>query len=246
MARSKCRFGNATARLLDVLDLSRFVSSPRNAWLFAKGGDGGARPGVRDLCVWLGLQRALGSRLGGSADYAARVRSRKRLSRCLASKLVFQERATAREAIFATFGVFPRVVLARFFQTLLIDFGRGHALRSAPIFFSCGPVLLLFLPEVVILEGVDFSNAACARVAAFAMTHSGDAFRGVVSAHPAPPIGVSEWCSAISSAAPLVRKSLGNFAAGKRSSRERRKLSGDAGLLDFRSLLRGLRGFSFT
>ncbi len=152
--------------LLDVIDLAfRFITT--HAWLFAK---------VAlvtlvlpyALCVWIGsavhwgVAWLVAVALGSLAQTPFTM---------LASKLVFQERTTAREAIFATFRVLPRIVLARFFQAVALT--ASLVMCFVPVFFF-GPAFL-FLPEIVLLEGVNFSKAA-SRGWGLAMNQSGDAF----------------------------------------------------------------------
>ncbi len=152
--------------LLDVIDLAfRFITT--HAWLFAK---------VAlvtlvlpyALCVWIGDEVNWGVAwlvalaLGSIAQTPFTM---------LASKLVFQETTTAREAIFAAFRVLPRVALARFFQAVVLT--ASLAVCLLPVFFF-GPAFL-FLPEIVLLEGVSFSTAAT-RGWRLATSQSGDAF----------------------------------------------------------------------
>jgi hypothetical protein len=152
--------------LLDVIDLSfRFIAT--HAWLFAKVALA-ALVLPYALCVWVGDNVNWG--VAWIAAFALGALAQTPFT-MLASKLVFQERTTAREAIFATFGVLPRIVLARFFQALVLV--ASSVMCAVPIFFF-GPAFL-FLPEIVLLEGVNFSNAAT-RGWRLAMNQSGDAF----------------------------------------------------------------------
>jgi hypothetical protein len=152
--------------LVDVLDLSfKFITT--HAWLHAK---------VAfvvlvlpyGLCVWLGENVNWGIAWAAALVLGAFAQTPFTM---LASKLVFQERATAREAIFASFGVLPRMVLARFFQAVVITLSLVFCIL--PVFFFAPA--FLFLPEIVLLEGVDFSKAA-SRAWRLAMSQSGDAF----------------------------------------------------------------------
>src|ERR1019366_1372170 len=108
---------------VDVLDLSfRFVTS--HAWLHAKVALVVLVPPYA-LCVWLGAsgQWAV-AWIGALAQTPFTM---------LASKLVFQERATAREAIFAALGALPRIFFARVFQALAVVV--SCLLCVVPIFF---------------------------------------------------------------------------------------------------------------
>ena len=152
--------------IVDVLDLSfRFVTS--HAWLHAKVALVTLVPPYA-LCVWLGVNDHWGIAwivafvLGTLAQIPFTM---------LASKLVFQERATAREAIFAAVGAFPRIFFARIFQALVVVV--SCLLCVMPVFFFAPA--LFFLPEVVLLEGIGFSKGA-ARAWQLAMSNSGDAF----------------------------------------------------------------------
>jgi len=152
--------------LLDVLDLSfRFITT--HAWLYAKVALV-ALIAPYAACVWLGTNVNWGAGWAAALLLGAFAQTPFTM---LASKLVFQERATAREAIFATFGVLPRIVLARIFQALVI--GLSTVLCLLPVFFIAPA--FLFLPEIVLLEGVPFSKATT-RGWRLAMSHSGDAF----------------------------------------------------------------------
>ena len=152
--------------LTDVLDLTfRFMS--KHFWLHLKVALVVLVPAYA-LCVWLGAE--VNWAVGWTAALLLGSLAQGPFT-MLASKLVFQEHATAREALFSALHAFPRLALARFFQALSLLV--SALLCVVPIFFT-GP-LFLFLPEIVLLEGVGFSQGA-SRARALALNHTGNAF----------------------------------------------------------------------
>ncbi|MEO8878163.1 MAG: hypothetical protein ABI461_21400, partial [Polyangiaceae bacterium] len=151
--------------LADVLDLAfRFMT--KHFWLHTKVALVAIVPAYA-LCVWVGTE--LNWAIGWIAAVMLGALAQAPFT-MLASKLVFQEQATAREALFSALRALPRILLARFFQ--VISLLVSAVMCIFPVFFV-GP-LFLFLPEIVLLEGVGFSKGA-SRARALSLNHTGDA-----------------------------------------------------------------------